>query len=120
MEGPLPCFLPTNLSSRPHVYSCAFLPVMRPTTLLTLLALPVIALAATITSGQSYKITNSKGGTVVDLSAADNTSSTSSSSYSRMLLLTYFIVIGWPYHEGSNQQVRSSSFLRPSPSPLPS
>ncbi|KAL1721564.1 hypothetical protein EV715DRAFT_271180 [Schizophyllum commune] len=49
---------------------------MRPTTLLTLLALPVIALAASITSGQSYRITNSKG------------------------------VIGWPYHEGSNQQVR--------------
>ncbi|KAI4527729.1 hypothetical protein K525DRAFT_231673 [Schizophyllum commune Loenen D] len=60
---------------------------MRPTTLLTLLALPIIALAASITSGQSYKITNSKGGTVVDLSAGDNTS-----------------IIGWPYHEGSNQQ----------------
>ncbi|KAL1662849.1 hypothetical protein GGF50DRAFT_58061 [Schizophyllum commune] len=62
---------------------------MRPTTLLNLLALPIIALAASITSGQSYKITNSKGGTVVDLSAGDNTS-----------------IIGWPYHEGSNQQVR--------------
>ncbi|KAL1674246.1 hypothetical protein EV122DRAFT_293580 [Schizophyllum commune] len=61
---------------------------MRPTTLLTLLALPVLALAASITSGQSYKITNSKGGTVVDLSAGDNTS-----------------IIGWPYHEGSNQQL---------------
>ncbi|KAL1731600.1 hypothetical protein EV714DRAFT_208546 [Schizophyllum commune] len=65
---------------------------MRPTTLLTLLALPIIALAASITSGQSYKITNSKGGTVVDLSAGDNTS-----------------IIGWPYHEGSNQQVCISS-----------
>ncbi|KAL1741633.1 ricin B lectin domain-containing protein [Schizophyllum fasciatum] len=60
---------------------------MRPTALFsTLLALPTLALAASITSGQSYKITNSKAGTVVDLSAGDNSS-----------------VIGWPYHGGSNQ-----------------
>ncbi|TRM66805.1 ricin B lectin domain-containing protein [Schizophyllum amplum] len=39
-----------------------------------------------INSGMSYRITNSKAGTVVDLSAMDNTS-----------------VIGWPYHSGSNQ-----------------
>ena len=72
------------LLTTPRLLLRVSLPVMRSTTLLTMLALPVIALAASITSGQSYKITNSKGGTVVDLSAGDNTSSAYSSTFSRM------------------------------------
>ncbi|KIM43941.1 carbohydrate-binding module family 13 protein [Hebeloma cylindrosporum] len=44
-------------------------------------------MTAQVNSGNTYVITNVKGGTAMDLSAADNTS-----------------VIGWPVHGGVNQQ----------------
>nr|AEE98237.1 ricin B-like lectin [Macrolepiota procera] len=40
-----------------------------------------------VSSGQTYKITNVKAGTVIDLSGEDNKS-----------------IIGYPYHSGKNQQ----------------
>ncbi|KAF5347436.1 hypothetical protein D9756_011108 [Leucocoprinus leucothites] len=40
-----------------------------------------------VTSGQTYRITNVRSGTVVDLSGVDN-----------------HTIIGYPYHSGRNQQ----------------
>lgn len=69
-----------------------------------------------VLSGQIYKITNVKGGTVIDLSGGDGKSSKSalfcyfrtSTKYHPSLLL----VIGYPDHDGPNQRVRESSQRR--------
>lgn len=54
-------------------------------TYLVLLQIPFIM--SQVTSGQTYRITNVRSGTVVDLSGVDN-----------------HTIIGYPYHSGRNQQ----------------
>lgn len=67
--------------------SCLFFLLALPLALASAIPRSHLVTRDTISSGQTYKITNVKSGTVVDLSAGDNTT-----------------IIGYPDHDGSNQR----------------
>src|ERR1700683_3253687 len=71
--------------------SCLFFLLALPLALASAIPRSHLVTRDTISSGQTYKITNAKSGTVVDLSAGDNTTSKLRRVESIFPLLTLFL-----------------------------
>jgi hypothetical protein len=66
---------------------------------------------AQIQSGQTYKITNVKGGTIIDLSGGDNKSSQYNLHGLQFRSTDSAPVIGYEDHNGPNQRVIVPLFI---------